>query len=199
MANVVKNAKKAAADTLTAVVNVVKGKGGKPVKTADGRTPGDFKPAKKDTPDTSVVSPKPKKKGKAKPADLSVPRNAVSKAILKGLHKSVDGASCTTAVNTLGRGSNRAKVFGLSASSVWRALGFRKVGKEFVYTVSDAKGFRDGLGLGDVITDTNVKCQFGDGRGRANGNDPLYGGDVAELDDKQWAVVDRMVKAAREA
>lgn len=206
MANVVKNAKKAARDTVTAVVDKVKG-----LKKKDKPAVGpDVSPVllgkKKDTSNPPDVSPaKPKGKKGKKPVDLSVPRNAVSKAIRKGLSKFVDADSCTTAKNLLGRGANRANVFGHSASAVWRALGFRYTKSDgFLYTLSDARAVRDALGLEGVITDTNVKCQFGDGRTRANkGMKPddaggTYGGVVAPLTDKDWTAVDKMVKAARD-
>lgn len=215
MANTVKNAKTAARKLLAAVVNGVKK--GKPKDTADvsdvpkkkGKktypydtvavkdgvakvTPGtDAAPkGKKDKPkDTAAVPAVSKKKGKKKTEDLSEAREDVT---VKGKNaKHVSDVS--TAKNVLGRGAARAKVFGYAASAVWRAVGFRqKKDGSFCYTVSQCKAMRDGLGLNGVIRDGNVKCQFADGRGRANGNDPLYGGDVPALTGDQWATLERV-------
>lgn len=228
MANTVKNAKNAARKLLTAVVDgVVKAKGkGKTVRvkelkpgdaTGKGQTvkvsvsdTDDKPPASKDTDDKPAVSKGKKrkakpagskgKKRKAKPADLSEPRSPLSKAERKGLHKAVDADSVSRATNTLGRGAARATVFGHSASAVWRALGYAHDDDgNGLYTRSDCLALRDGLGLDGVIKDANCNLQFGDGRGRYKGNDPLYGGDVPELTTADWKVVNAIVKAARES
>lgn len=220
--NTVKNAKAAARKFLSAVVDGVrkgskgkdtddKPKGSKVSQKVTGVSPAPTVPkGKKDTTDTDDKPKGSKKKTKKKSADLSEPRVGLTKSERKGLHKAVDADATSKAKNTLGRGAARAKVFGHSASAVWRALGFAHTkptgkGGDGLYTRSDCLSLRDGLGLNGVITDANCNLQFGDGRGRHNkgvaANDPdggLYGGVVAELTSADWKVVNAIVKAARE-
>jgi hypothetical protein len=199
MANGVKNAKSAARKFLAGVVAGVKGKHkgkdavDKPAASKPDTAPKTApKTARKDKdtsagPDVSKGKGK-RKKGKDKPADLSEAREDVNVKGKNAKHLS----DVSTAKNVLGRGAARAKVFGFAASAVWRAVGFRsRKDGSYYYTVSQCKAMRDGLGLAGVIRDGNVKCQFADGRGRANGNDPLYGGDVPALTAEQWAILEK--------